>query len=294
MMAWMAGSLASYVILVISIRALSGSLGTYEIALIRNAGGIFVCLYLLRGHPNLRGALGSLPAAEHFGRAAVHAAGAIVMLWSVSHLPLALVSSLEFTGPLFAMAIAAALFKERVTPASAAAAGLILAGVGSILAVSPGGIALVLLAPLAATALLTTSNVMLKKMAETCPVPLILLAMNVIQIPIFLLGMILSGAHFQGLTPSGPTLAAIAGVILAGVGNQACLGNASKSGSAFQIAMIDTFRIPALALTGYALYGESVSTSTIAGAAVIAVGAIAITWSRSRAPKRAPRAERST
>lgn len=287
MLLWMAGSLASYVILVVSIRALSGSLGTYEIALVRNLGGIAICLYMLRRERDLRALAQAIPASQHFTRAAVHAIGAILILWSIAHLPLAMVSSLEFAGPLFALAFAAAFLGEKVTKVSAAACVLIAAGIAGIILLGGTRASPLLLAPLAATALLSASNVMLKRMTVTAPIALALLSMNIIQIPIFAGGALANGRWFDGFQLNLATGLGMMGVVLAGIGNQACLAKASRIGTAVQISMIDTFRIPALAFAGYALYGESIRPATLIGAVIIAIGAIAITWSRSRTAAKA-------
>lgn len=288
MTAWMAGSLACYVILVLSIRHLSSSLGTYEIALLRNLGGTAICLFVLRREASLARTIAELPLREHGARALIHAGGAIAMLWAVSYLPLGAVSTLEFSGPIFAMLIGAILFRERIGASAVAASCFILCGIATIMTMGGSAFDPRLAVPILATAMLTASNLILKRHAATAAIPVILLVMNVIQIPIFAVGAYANGSFDRIPEITLTAVPAIVALAFAGLGNQACIGRASRHGTSVQLTTLDTFRIPMLMIVGYLAFAEKVDAALAIGALLVAVGSIAITVARSETSKKNP------
>lgn len=199
-------------------------------------------------------------------RSVLHLAGSLALIWSLSHLPLALVTTIEFTGPLFAGVLLFLTLRRR--PGVVPALGLALLAIGIKLlllqlnAVPDSHIAIAL----AAVAVLTTTNLMLASLAAHRSTLSIVFLMHAIQLPLYLLLWLFVPEQWSPppqpyrLAFPAPELAVIGGAVLAlivgGFVSQAALANASRHSTPLQLCSADTLRVPLITLAAYLTLAE--------------------------------------
>jgi drug/metabolite transporter (DMT)-like permease len=127
-----------------------------------------------------------------------------------------------------------------------------------------------------------TTSIVTKKLIPTETTFTILFWMNLVQLPLNLVGSDPLFAAKLGWAHALP----VAGIIVSGLASHFCLTNAFRSGDAVIVMPLDFLRIPLIALVGWTFYGESLDALVFLGAALIIAG---IVWnlldeSRRRAP----------
>jgi drug/metabolite transporter (DMT)-like permease len=281
----MAGNVFAYFLLAVAIRQLKLDLSYPEILAIRSAGGLAIGLVLAwRDHTLFREVWRSrLPL--HLARSALHAAGAIAVVWSVANLPLGLVASIEFSGPLFAATIGFFVFQLRPARSAWIGLSLIFAGAAAIVFQYKEIMGLAIIIPFVGVGLLTSTNIMLGTLSQRQSTHSILFLMNVIQLVIFLILSML-GSEMLKLPSSSITTTtlfahgtatfafAIVLMAISGYMTQASLSQATRHGTAVQVSALDTLRIPALAVAGAVLFGESLEMALVIPSIIIMIGAI--------------------
>ncbi|WP_129157723.1 DMT family transporter [Bosea sp. Tri-44] len=285
----MAGNVFAYFLLAVAIRQLKLDLSYPEILAIRSAGGLAIGLVLGWHDRRLFREVWRSPLQLHLARSALHAMGAITVVWSVANLPLGLVASIEFSGPLFAAALGAIAFGTRPARFAWVGLGLIFAGAAAIVNQYMDVVGLAIIIPFSGVAILTCTNIMLGLLSERQSTHSILLLMNMIQLVIFMT-LSLLGADTLRLPPSSLTttalftdgtatlLLAVVLMAVSGYMTQASLSQATRHGTAVQVAALDTLRIPALAVAGALLFGEPLNQSLLIPSAIIMCGAILTTY----------------
>src|SRR5262245_60090910 len=130
----MAASIASFLLMAVAARQLSGRLPTVEILCLRSVVALAILLAL---RPRLGAdAYATRRLGLHVLRNLVHFAGQYAWVWGVALAPLAVVTAIEFTTPVWVALLAAALLGERIPrPRCAAIAGGI---AGVLIIVHPG------------------------------------------------------------------------------------------------------------------------------------------------------------
>jgi drug/metabolite transporter (DMT)-like permease len=98
----------------------------------------------------------------------------------------------------------------------------------------------------------------------------IVLWMNVIQLPLALLGSDPSAYLRLGLSDLLPVCA----IAVAGLTSHFCLTRAFRVGDASLVVPLDFMRIPLIALVGWWLYGEALDAYVFAGAGLIVIGVL--------------------
>ncbi len=285
----MAGNVFAYFLLAVAIRQLKLDLSYPEILAIRSAGGLAIGLALGWYDRRLFREVWRSPLQLHLARSALHAMGAITVVWSVANLPLGLVASIEFSGPLFAAALGAIALGTRPARYAWVGLGLIFVGAAAIVNQYMDVVGLAIIIPFFGVAILTSTNIMLGMLSERQSTHSILLLMNMIQLVIFTT-LSLLGADTLRLPSSSLTTTALfthgtatlmlAVVLMAvsGYMTQASLSQATRHGTAVQVAALDTLRIPALAVAGALLFGEPLNQSLLIPSAIIMCGAILTTY----------------
>lgn len=175
----MSAYLASYLAIAVSIRLLAGYLTIIEIGLLRSIGSLAIAgsIVWASGSGRQHGFLPAKPR-DDILRSVLHLAGSLALIWSLSHLPLALVTTIEFTGPLFAGVLLFLTLRRRPGTVPALGLALLASGISLLLlklnAVPNSDIAIAI----AAVAVLTTTNLMLASLAANrstlSPAPLAL------------------------------------------------------------------------------------------------------------------------
>lgn len=285
----MAGNVFAYFLLAVAIRQLKLDLSYPEILAIRSAGGLAIGLVLGWHDRRLFREVWRSPLQLHLARSALHALGAITVVWSVANLPLGLVASIEFSGPLFAAALGAIAFGTRPARYAWVGLGLIFVGAAAIVNQYMDVVGLTIIIPFFGIAILTCTNIMLGLLSERQSTHSILLIMNMIQLVIFVT-LSLLGADTLRLPSSSLTttalfthgtatlLLAVVLMALSGYMTQASLSQATRHGTAVQVAALDTLRIPALAVAGALLFGEPFDQNLAIPSAIIMCGAILTTY----------------
>ncbi len=265
---WMIGTLLSFSVMAISIRELSAVLGIMEILSARAATGLLIVGAVLAIRPELRRALTRRRLGLHVLRNGIHFGAQYLWATSLLLLPLATVFALEFTMPAWTTLLAALFLSERMTASRAGAVMLGLIGVFVILRPGLETFQPAALMVLAAALGYSVQNIATKKLTTTESTFAIVFWMNVIQLPLGLLG-----ADPSFATRLGPhELPALAGLGVAGVSAHYCLSNAFRAGDASLVIPLDFLRIPLIAVVGWWLYAEPLDIFVFAGAGLIISG----------------------
>jgi drug/metabolite transporter (DMT)-like permease len=278
-LAWMAGALVCFSATAIAVRLLAGRLGGFEILTIRNSGGLLILLATLAVRPGLRTRLRPGPIRLHLLRNAFHYAGQYGWNYAVVALPLATVFALEFTAPIWLAALAIPILGERLTLPRVGAIGLGFVGVLVILRPGQEAFQPAALIMLAAAFAFAATAVWTKALTREVSTFTILFWMNVLQLPLSLLGSDLS---FPSRMEAPQVLGALL-LSVTGVASHLCLTQAYRYGDALVVMPLDFMRIPMIAVVGWYFYGEALDPFVFAGAALIIGG---IVWNLSAEARR--------
>jgi drug/metabolite transporter (DMT)-like permease len=276
----MTGTLLSFCVMAVSIRALSATLTILEILTVRAAVALLIIGTVTALRPELRRDITRRRIGLHLLRNTIHFGSQYLWALSLLLLPLATVFALEFTMPAWTIVLAPMFLGERMTPSRIGAVVLGLLGVGVIL--RPGIEAFQPAALLVLTAAVgyAIQNIATKKLTTTESTFAIVAWMNIIQ---FALGIATAGVLFVGKIGLAD-LPAIAGLGAAGLFAHFCLSNAFRAGDASLVVPLDFLRIPLIAVVGWWLYAEPLDIFVFAGAGLIISGIIWNLRSESRRP----------
>jgi drug/metabolite transporter (DMT)-like permease len=265
---WMIGTLLSFSAMAVSIRELSATLSIMEILSARAAIGLLLVGALLAIRPELRRALNRRRLRLHVLRNTIHFGAQYLWATSLLLLPLSTVFALEFTMPAWTMLLATPFLDERMTPSRIGAVVLGLFGVFVILRPGIETFHPAALIVLAAALGYAVQNIATKKLTTTESTFAIVFWMNVIQLPLGLIG----ADPFFATKLALPELPALAGVGIAGLSAHYCMSNAFRAGDASLVVPLDFLRIPLIAVVGWWLYGEPLDMFVFAGAGLIILG----------------------
>jgi drug/metabolite transporter (DMT)-like permease len=204
----------------------------------------------------------------HVMRNTVHFGSQFLWAMGLTLLPLATVFALEFTMPAYTALLAAVFLGEHLAPGRV---GVVIFGFLGVLVILRPGLeafqpaALLVLGAAFGYAVSLTQT---KALTSTETTFSILLWMNVVQLPLAMLGSdprsyVALGA--ADLLPAGA-------VALSGLASHFCLAQAFRSGDASLVVPLDFMRIPLIALVGWWLYGETLDAYVFAGAGLIVLG----------------------
>jgi drug/metabolite transporter (DMT)-like permease len=267
---WMTGTLLSFSVLAVSVRALAGALSIFEILAVRNGIGLAILVAIVALRPQLRGDLVPRRMSLHLLRNAIHQASQYGWALSVILLPLATVFALEFTMPAWTTVLAVALLGERLTRGRVAA--IVLGLLGVLVIIRPGleTFQPAALLVLAAAFGYATVNIATKKLTSTESTFAIIFWMNVMQLPMALLG---SDLGFVARV-DGMMILPMVAIGVAGVASHYCLTNAFRAGDASVVVPLDFLRMPLIAVVGWLLYAEPFDPYVFLGAGLIMAGVV--------------------
>jgi drug/metabolite transporter (DMT)-like permease len=264
----MSGALLSFSATAVAVRALASTFSVFEILSVRNASGVLILLILALFKPDLRSGLKPRRIKLHLARNVLHFASTDGWAYSLTLLPLATVFALEFTTPAWVALLAIPLLRERMNQGRLVA--VTLGFVGVLVILRPGAetlqpASLLMLAVAFGFALV---GIMTKRLTMTESTFSILFFMNLMQLPMNLLGV--SGGFWLKFNPSH--ILALIGVCAGGLLSHYCLTNAYRHGDASMVVPLDFLRIPLIALVGWRVYGEALDPYVFVGSACIIVG----------------------
>lgn len=267
---WMAGTLLSFSVMALSVRALAKTLSTFEILSVRSACGLLILLGILAARPELRHGIASRRMGLHLARNGVQFVGQILWVLAVASLPFATMFALELTVPVWAGVLAVLLLGERMTMIRASSICLCLAGVLVILhpgfdSFQPGA-----LLPLGAAVAFAFTLIATKKLTTTESTFSVLFWMNLMQLPINL-----AGSDPLFVLKLGPAMMLpLVGIAVAGLSAHYCYTNAFRHGDATIVIPLDFLRVPLIALAGWSFYDERLEPLVFAGSGLILAGIV--------------------
>ena len=234
----------------------------FEIAFFRVLFGT-VFLFGMVSHVG-RGALRTRRPWMHLARAVLNAASMLCFFLALTIEPMAKLSALMFTSPLFAALGAALFLREKMD--AARLAGLVVGFGGALIVMRPGAGTLTLGLGLAMISSATwgAALVLIKLQSRTESSLTIAIYAAVLLLPFN--G---AGALFFWSWPSLQSLAWMAGIGLLGTLGQIALGNAFKHADATVVLPFDFTKLIWAALVGYAMFGEVPDVWTWTGGTVI-------------------------
>lgn len=285
--AWVAAALTSFTVMVIPVRALAEeNMHAFEMLFFRSAIGVAIIAAVLTVQSRRRragrgggggddggGGDGGAPGwatlrtrriAGHALRNVIHFAGQTFWIFGLTLLPLATVSAIEFTVPIWASLLAVLLLGEGMNRGRWIALGL---GVAGVLIILRPGLAVVpfgALIMLACTFCFGATNAATKWLTRTENPLAILFYMVSMQT---LLGAVAS--VFVWLPPEPRHLPWLALLALAGLSAHYTLTRALAAADVTFIAPFEFLRLPFVAAVGYLLYDELFDPVILLGAALI-------------------------
>lgn len=258
-------SLTSFVLMTVAARQLSGRMATFEILFLRSLVALIILLAL---GPRLgRGAYATRRLGLHVARNVIHFCGQYAWVWGIALTPLALVTAIEFTSPVWVALLAALLLGERLTlPRWAAIAGGV---VGIIVIAQPGTSAFGpgALIVLAGSFCFAASVLVVKTLLRTDRVTAVVFYMSVIQLPLGL-----AGALFAWVWPVPADLPWVLAMGVTSLSAHYSMGRALSLADASFVLPIDFLRLPCVAVVALLMYGEPIDGWTMLGAALIFAG----------------------
>ena len=273
---WMSGALASFCILAIGARELSGELTIAQSLCIRSAIGLVFLsgVYFIRSRffkdKQLK-SLASQPRVNviklHLFRNGFHFIAQYGWFFGIGLLPLAEVFALEFTVPIWTLLIASFFLDEKVTMNKLIA---IFLGTLGVLAIVRPGYALIDYASiivLGSAICFAISHTTTKSLAKTESPLTILLFMCLVQLPI---GLFLSLSNW--VWPQGEQWLWLTVIGLSALSAHYCLANAMKYAEVTTIITLDFFRLPLIAMIGVFFYNETFELPLLIGGALMLIG----------------------
>lgn len=262
---WMLGSIAAFTAMAIAGRALTGQHDTFEIMLWRSVVG----LGLVLGVGSATGSWRQITARHlpnHIVRNLVHFTGQNLWFWALTLIPLAQLFALEFTSPIWVMALSPLLLGDRLRQRHLLSAVVGLAGVWMVArpdftAIDPG-----VLAAAASAISFALSAIMTKRLTRIEGVISILFWLALMQAVLGLTCALADGAMRLPTLASAPWLAVVGA---SGIFAHLCLTKALSLAPAAVVMPIDFARLPVIALVGWAAYGEAIGAALAAGAGLI-------------------------
>ena len=273
---WMAGALASFCILAIGARELSGELSIAQSLAIRSAIGLVFLsgVYFIRSRffkdQRLKRVLNQ-PRHQvvklHFFRNFFHFIAQYGWFFGIGLLPLAEVFALEFTVPIWTLLIASFFLNEKVTANKLIA---IFLGTLGVIAIVQSGYALIdyaAIVVLGSAICFAISHTTTKSLAKTESPLTILLFMCLIQLPI---GLALSLSAW--VWPQGEQWRWLVVIGLSAMSAHFCLAKAMQYAEVTTIITLDFFRLPLIAMVGVVFYSEAFELSLLIGGGLMLIG----------------------
>ncbi len=278
---WMCGTLVSFSVMALSVRALARTMNTFEILAARGAFGVLVFIGLAALRPQLRRQIRLREIRLHAMRNGVSFASQVGWVHSLTVLPLATVTALEFTAPAWAAALAVLFLRERITPARVLT--VVMGVIGVLIILRPGAVPLEtgIFVMVAVAAGFAIGYIITKKLTGSETTFAILFWMNVMQFPLSLLGV---DPTFLARI-DGAQLLPLLGVSIPGITAHLCMTNAFRAGDAQVVVPLDFLRLPLIAVLGWIFYAERADVLLFVGAAFIITGILVNLRSEARRPQ---------
>jgi drug/metabolite transporter (DMT)-like permease len=263
--AWMVGALLSFTTMSVSVRALSDGLHPVEMLFVRSAIGLAVVFPLV--WLKARACLFTHHMGRHVLRNVIHFVGQVLWILGITLLPLATVTSIEFTAPLWGMGLACLFLGERMNRGRWVAVAL--GFIGLLIMVRPGlvpvdkGVFIML-----ACAFCFGATTAVTKWLTRTDRPLTIVFYMLVMQTFF--GGVISIFLWQPIqTQHWPWLFMLA---LTGLTAHYCLTRAVAAAEASFIMPFEYMKLPLLAVIGFLIYAEPFEPMILLGALLIFIG----------------------
>jgi drug/metabolite transporter (DMT)-like permease len=258
----MAASIASFVLMMVSARQLTNHLTTVEVLFLRSLVALVILLVIW---PRLGiEAYATHRLHLHVIRNVIHFCGQYAWVWGITLAPLAVVTAIEFTMPVWVALLAAVFLRERIASHRWVA---IAGGIAGVLAiVHPGASAFgpAALIVLSGTFCYAGAVMIAKALLRTDRVTALVFYMSLLQLPMGLVGSV-----FVWVWPVWSDAPWIAAIGASGLTAHYAMGKALSLGDVSFVLPMDFLRLPCIALAALAIYGERIDGWTIMGALLI-------------------------
>ena len=267
--AWMLGFIVNISIMAISIRELSFKYSSFEIQNFRNIFSIIVIFIILMVTKHTQ--LNTFQLKNNFIRNIFHFIGQSAWTWGLTVLPLAIVFSLEFTMPIWAVIIAIVVLKEKITLNKIFF--LIIGLIGTLIIFMPDTkyIGFYNIIVLCSAITYAIAHNFTKKLTRTDSILSILFFMSIIQLPFSLIGSFIIGNIHYNIMMEIPLI--ILFTITSLLAHYS-LSSALKYSDASVVLPIDYIRLPLIVFIGWYYYDEIISTNVVIGSILIIFGVV--------------------
>jgi len=267
------------IVMAIAIRDLTPKYSILEMIFLRSVVSFLLILpwAVRQGAARLRtGRLGL-----HVFRNTVHYVGNLGWFFGIATIPLADVAALQFTLPLFTVALAAIFLHERVGPHRWIA--LVVGFAGALVIIRPGfaTVSLGTVAVLASAAFYGASQASSKALSRTESPQAVLFYMALVFVPLSA-----GPALWEWTAPELADAVPILALGVTGYLAHFCIIRAFAAADASVVMPFDFMKLPLSAAVGFALYLEFPDLWTWLGAVIIFGAAWYITWRETRARSR--------
>ncbi|MEO8651266.1 MAG: DMT family transporter [Hyphomicrobiaceae bacterium] len=284
---WMVGALVSFTLVAITGRAAARGVDALQIAVWRTFIGfaILIVIVVVQGtrFGDLRSQLPSLQVVRNL----IHFTAQFCWLYALTRMPLAELTAIEFTAPIWVALLAPVLIGERLSAIRLATA--VLGFVGVLIVVRPGAIPLSAGTPYAMAAAIgfALSMITTKRLLRGDSAFTILIWMQGLQVMIGL--TIVFGGYVlgfgQGLAiPDPVTFGWLAGVGIFGLTAHYSLAKAFTHADAVVVAPMDFLRLPLIATVGVVVYAEAFDPWVLGGGLIVVLANLLNFQGERRAP----------
>jgi len=263
---WMSITLLSFCLMAIAARELGDALSIFQVLTFRSAIGLIAVYIVMRSTGSIR-AVKTKRLRLHVFRNCFHFAGQYFWFLGIILLPLAEVTALGFTIPIWTALIALIFFKKKITRERLSS--IVLGIVGVIVITKPGSA----MADIAALVVIMSaifyaiSHTVTGELSSSEKPITVLFYMCLIQLPI---GFVLSVSSWQW--PVGMQWLWLCIIGLAALSAHFCLTRAMTYADVTTIFTLDFLRLPLMAMLGALIYHEPIGLSVIIGGALMAAG----------------------
>lgn len=249
--------------MIIFVRLASGAFNAFEIAFWRAFFGLLVMApFLIRRGP---GIVRTTRFGVHVLRNIAQTLSIVSWFYAIAHINLAEGIALQFTVPLFTMAMAVVFLKETFDAPRWIAAMVGFAGVLVILRPGVAHVTVPGLVTLFASVLFATSNTFAKSLSRTDSSVTVVFYMNLILMPLALCSM-----FFMPWTwPSPEQWPWLLGVAASGYCAHLCLTQAFRETDANVVMPLDFLKLVWVAILGFLIFGQVPTLWSCLGGLVI-------------------------
>jgi drug/metabolite transporter (DMT)-like permease len=263
---WMAGWIATMLMLLVAGRKTTSELNLFQILEIRTSVGLLMLYPLIRANGGFA-MLKTRRPLQHLSRSIAQYAAQYLWFLALMLIPLAQVVSIEFTMPIWTAVLAVAFLGERINGRTILAIGLGVIGVITIVRPQFDESNLGQAVMLVAAVVISISVVLTKSLTRTDHVVTMSFWMLLFQ---SIIG--LGPAIYVWAWPSAAVWPWLLVVAFCGMFSQYCLSQAMRHADATAIVSMDFLRVPLSALLGWAMFAEYLDAYTFLGAAMILTG----------------------